>query len=336
MSAPRQTLSYLRGLFDHRGIAPQRQLGQNFLIDLNIHELIARTAEITDRDVILEVGPGAGALTTLMADQASAVVAVDLDPAMAQLTREATAAYPNVRVLHTDALKSKNKLNPEVLDNVHSALAIAPDRVFKLVANLPYNIATPLITNLLVHPDFRPAMMVVTIQHELAERMMAGPSTEHYSGLSVLVQALADVELVRTLSPKVFWPRPRVDSAIIKITPDPARIAAIGDLPWFHHVVRRIFLHRRKNLRRVIYSEWRDQWADKAEVDAFLAEQGLAGHDTGHEGEPAIIRAEAMDVEELLALATALRVRLKDVQEATDDPEEPDDDRGLPTEPGDE
>lgn len=327
MTAPRQTLSYLRNLFERRGIAPQRQLGQNFLIDLNIHELIARTAEITDKDVILEVGPGAGALTTLMAENASAVVAVDLDPMMVELTREATIMYPNVRVVHADALKGKNKLNPEVLDNVRAGLAFAPDRVFKLVANLPYNIATPLITNLLVHPELCPALMVVTIQHELAERMLAEPGTEHYGGLSVLVQALADVELVRALSPKVFWPRPRVDSAIVKITPDPARRAAIADLPWFHHVVRRIFLHRRKNLRRVIYSEWRDQWADKAEVDAFLAELGLTEHEPGHDDEPAIIRAESMNVEEMLALADALRPRLKD-------PDQRGNPKQAPPEPG--
>jgi len=180
------------------------------------------------------------------------------------------------------------------------------------VANLPYNIATPLITNFLVHPELSPALFVVTIQHELAERMMAEPGTEHYGGLSVLVQALADVELVRTLSPKVFWPRPRVDSAVIKITPDPTRRAAIPDLPWFHTVVRRVFLHRRKNLRRVLYSEWRSQWEDKAEVDALLADLGLAAAEIEPETEAPIIRAETMNVEEFLALAEALRPRLRD------------------------
>ncbi len=249
MPPPRQTLSYLRNLFERRGIAPRRQLGQNFLIDLNIHELIAREADLGPTDVVLEVGPGAGALTTLMAEKASAVVAVELDPAMAELTGEATAPYPNVRVLQMDALKGKNRLNPELVDNIRSGLAVAPDRTLKLVANLPYNIATPLVSNLLVHPELCPALMVVTIQHELAERMLAEPATAHYGGLSVMMHALADVELVRALSPKVFWPRPHVDSAIIKITPNADKRAAIPDLAWFHHVVRRVFLHRRKNLR---------------------------------------------------------------------------------------
>src|SRR5690606_12992200 len=98
---------------------------------------------------------------------------------------------------------------------------------------------------------------------------------------------------------KVFWPRPKVDSAIVKIVPNPEKRAAIADLPWFHEVVRRCFMLRRKNLRRVLYSFWRDKWADKAEVDALLEGLGLTGE----------IRAESMDVAEFLSLATALKAR---------------------------
>ncbi len=299
MAAPRQTLSYLRNLFGHRGIAPRRQFGQNFLIDLNLHELIVRTAEVGPTDVILEVGPGAGALTTLMAASASAVVSVEIDPAMAALTREISSGFPNVRVLNVDALASKHKINPEIFENLRAGLAIGPDRRLKLVANLPYNIATPLIVNLLVHPELCPSLMVVTIQRELGERMLAAPKTEHYGALSVLVQALADAEIIRILPPKVFWPRPKVDSAIVKIAPNPEKRAAIADLPWFHEVVRRCFMLRRKNLRRVLYSLWRDKWADKAEVDTLLEGLGLTGE----------IRAETMDVAEFLTLASALKAR---------------------------
>jgi 16S rRNA (adenine1518-N6/adenine1519-N6)-dimethyltransferase len=296
---PRQTYTYLRGLFESKGLSPRRDLGQNFLIDLNLHEFIARSAELTPDDVVLEVGPGAGALTTLLAREAGAVVSVELDPAMAELTREATAEFPNVRVLHTDVLRNKNNLNPDVVDQIRSGLAAMPGRRLKLVANLPYNIATPLIVNLLVHPDLAPSLMVVTIQKELAERMIAAPQASSYGALSVMMTALARVEIIRLLSPKVFWPQPKVESAIVRIEPDPALRAAIPDLAWFHNVVRRVFLHRRKNLRRVIYSQWRDRFADKAEVDAFLAGMGLS--------ETGIIRAEAMNVEELLDLADAMK-----------------------------
>ena len=294
----RQTQSYLRSLFAERGIAPQRRLGQNFLIDLNIHDVIVKAAEVGPGDVILEVGPGTGALTALMASQGAAVVAVDVDPAMAKLASEAVAGLPDVRVLHRDALASKHELSPEVLDAVRSGLAAGPDRRFKLVANLPYNIATPLISNLLVHPEFCPELMVVTIQRELADRLVARPSTAAYGAVSVLVQALAEVSIVRGLPPSVFWPRPKVDSAIIAIRPDADRRARVGDVAWFHRLVRQVFLHRRKYIRHVIAGLWRDEWT-KADVNAWLEAQGLSGQ----------LRAEAIDVEEFIALAHALRAR---------------------------
>ncbi len=309
MPAPRQTQSYLRSLFAQRGIAPRHRFGQNFLIDLNIHDLIVKTAQVGPGDVVLEIGPGAGALTSLMASTGATVVAVDIDRSMAELTREATAGLPNVRVLNVDALAGKNRLNPEVLDNVRSGLAVAPDRRLKLVANLPYNVATPIIGNLLVHPELRPERVVATIQLELAQRMMAEPDSDDYGALSVLIRALTDFTLVRTLPPSVFWPRPKVDSAVIALVPNEAKRALIGDLAWFHSVVRRIFLHRRKNLRRVLYSLWRDRWVDKGEVDALLDGLGLTGQ----------VRAEAMNVEEHIALAVALRGRLGPGAEAEED-----------------
>ncbi len=299
MTSRRQTLSYLKSLFARKGIAPRYRYGQNFLIDLNIHDLIVKAAEVGPGDVVLEVGPGAGALTVLLAASGATVVAVDIDPAMAALTAEATLEIPGVRVLNLDALAGKNRLNPEMLDQVRSGLAVAPGRRFKLVANLPYNAATPIIGNLLVHPELCPARIVATIQLELAQRMMAEPGSDDYGALSVLIQAVADASLVRTLPPSVFWPRPKVDSAVIALVPDPAKMAAVGDLPWFHSVVRRLFLHRRKNLRRVLYSLWRDRWT-KPEVDALLDDLGLTGQ----------VRAEAMTVAQHIALAAALRHRL--------------------------
>jgi 16S rRNA (adenine1518-N6/adenine1519-N6)-dimethyltransferase len=323
MPSPRQTQSYLRSLFARKGILPRHRFGQNFLIDLNIHDLIVKTADVKPGDVILEVGPGAGALTSLMAMTGATVVAVEIDPSMAALTAEATHGLPNVRVLNVDALAGKNKLNPEVLDNIRSGLAISPERKLKLVANLPYNVATPIISNLLVDPELRVDRVVATIQLELAQRMMAKPDSNDYGALSVLIQALTDFSMVRTLRPSVFWPQPKVDSAIISLVPNEAKRAAIGDLAWFHSVVRRIFLHRRKNLRRVLYSIWRDRWT-KAEVDTLLDGLGLTGQ----------VRAEAMNVEEHLALALALKERLGSDVEADEGTEsEPDEDEPVEEEP---
>ncbi|WP_422928147.1 16S rRNA (adenine(1518)-N(6)/adenine(1519)-N(6))-dimethyltransferase RsmA [Singulisphaera sp. PoT] len=301
MATSRQTQTYLRNLFERRGVAPKHRYGQNFLIDLNLHELIANTAEVGPNDVVLEVGPGAGALTTLMADRGAAVVAVDIDPVMARFTSEAVEGRPNVRVLNCDALANKHTLAPELLDTVRAGLAISPDKQFKLVANLPYNVATPIISNLLIHPELKPTLMVATIQLELAERMRAEPGTEAYSALSVMIQSLGDCTLVRTLPPTVFWPRPKVDSAVVAIRPDPAKRAEISDLAWYKEIVRQVFLHRRKNLRQVLHSMWRKEWT-KPEVDALLEGLGLTG----------MIRAESMNVEEFRSLADALRPRFQE------------------------
>jgi 16S rRNA (adenine1518-N6/adenine1519-N6)-dimethyltransferase len=294
----RQTQSYLRTLFAANGISPQRRLGQNFLIDLNIHELIVKTAELDSDDVILEVGPGAGALTSLAAPGVAAVVAVEVDPAMARLTALATAGLGNVQVLNFDALAGKNTINPMLLDQVRQALLGRDERRLKLVANLPYHVATPLIINFLVHPDFCPELMVVTIQREMADRIGARPSTPAYGAVSVVVQALADVTLVRTLPPSVFWPRPKVESAVVAIRPSQSRRAAIGDVAGFQTVVRRLFLHRRKYLRHVLAGMWAERWS-KGEVDQWLEARGQSGQ----------IRAEALSVDEFVLLARDLGER---------------------------
>jgi 16S rRNA (adenine1518-N6/adenine1519-N6)-dimethyltransferase len=295
--AVRQTQSYLRSLFARRGIAPRRRMGQHFLIDLNVHELIVEEAGVGPEDVILEVGPGAGALTALMAGRGATIVAIELDPGMAKLTQESVAGLSGVQVLNIDALANKNTLNPILIETVGAALASAPSRSFKLVANLPYNVATPVIMNLLVHPVFCPALMVVTIQRELAERMIALPASPAYGALSVLVQALAEVSIVRVLPPTVFWPRPKVESAVVAIRPDAARRDAV-DVAWLHDMVRKLFLHRRKNLRHVLSDMWRDQWT-KTEAEAWLESLGIDGQ----------LRAEALDVEQLRTLAHALETR---------------------------
>ena len=233
-----------------------------------------------------------------MANRGATVVAVDVDPAMAKLTALAVGGLPNVRVLHLDALANKNTLNSAMLDAVREELAMDSGKRFKVVANLPYNVATPVIINLLVHPELCPALMIVTIQRELAERMCAEAASAAYGAASVVVQALAEVSIVRSLPPSVFWPRPKVDSAVIAIRPDPARRAAVGDVAWFQSAVRRVFLHRRKYIRHVLAGMWRDQWT-KAEVDAWLGAQALSGQ----------LRAEEFHVEQFIALARALRQR---------------------------
>jgi len=291
--ANRQTQSYLRGLFARRGLAPRHRLGQNFLIDLNIHDLIVEQAAVAPGDAILEVGPGAGALTSLMAELGARVLAVEVDPGMAALASEAVADFPNARVLNLDALARKHAVAPEALAELDRA---REGRPFKLVANLPYNIATPLIMNLLVDDAHRPELMVVTIQKELGERMIAGPGSSDNSALSVLIQALAEVEIARILPPSVFWPRPKVESAVVVIRPVPEKREAVGDLAWFHRIVREVFLLRRKNLR-VVLSKLAPEGVSKADVDALLESVGVDGR----------LRGEALTIPQWIALAAALR-----------------------------
>jgi 16S rRNA (adenine1518-N6/adenine1519-N6)-dimethyltransferase len=292
----RQTQSYLRSLFLERGISPRRRLGQNFLIDLNIHDLIVSAADVGAGDLILEVGSGTGALTSLMAARGASVLAVDVDPAMTRLTAVAVAGLPNVRAVNLDILANKNTLNSEVLDSARAAIAVEPGKQFKMVANLPYHVATPVIVNLLVHPVLCPVVLVVTVQHELAERMCAKAGSSAYGALSVVVQALAEVSIVRSLPPAVFWPQPKVNAAVVSIRPDAKKRAGVGDVAWFHNFVRRAFLHRRKNLRHVLAGIWHDRWT-KSEVDSWLALHGWSGQ----------IRAEALDFRGFTALAHALR-----------------------------
>src|SRR5205823_96268 len=169
-SSPRQTLSYLRDLFQARGIRPQSKRGQSFLIDLNLLDLLLRTAELTKDDLALEVGSGTGSLTARLAEEAGAVVSVELDNAFYELAREAAAGRDNVRIMHADILKRKNELNPGVVACIREMLALHHCRNLKLTANLPYAVATPVIANLLL-TDLPLVRMVVTVQWEIAERL---------------------------------------------------------------------------------------------------------------------------------------------------------------------
>jgi 16S rRNA (adenine1518-N6/adenine1519-N6)-dimethyltransferase len=304
----RQTQSYLKNLFASRGLSPRHRLGQNFLIDLNILELIVQEGCVGPDDLILEIGPGAGALTALMAGRGASVLAFELDPELAKIAAETVREMPAARILSADALANKNTLNAVLVEHLQREIGLRHARGFKLISNLPYAVATPIVTNLLVHPELCPALMVVTIQRELAERMIAAPATTAYGALSVLVQGLAELSIVRILPPSVFWPRPKVESAIVAIRPRVDR-RMTPDVFWFHRIVRQVFLHRRKNLRHVLAEMWLDRWT-KADVDVLLEPLSIDGR----------LRAEALDVNQFQRLATALKGRWGDLSADAPDP----------------
>jgi 16S rRNA (adenine1518-N6/adenine1519-N6)-dimethyltransferase len=292
----RQTKTFLLERFREMGIAPATRHGQNFLIDLNLVDLIVNSADLGRQDVVLEVGTGTGSLTAMMAKRAAAVVTVEIDGHLYELASEQLLDLPNVTMLKLDALRNKNNFDDRVIEAVREQLAVDTSRRFKLVANLPYNIATPVVSNVLLWPHV-PHSMVVTIQKELADRMTAKPSTKDYGALSVWMQSQCAVETVRVLPPSVFWPMPKVTSAIVRIVVDPARRAAIPDLHYFHQFIKSLFFHRRKYLRANVQPALKDHLS-REEIDGLLEEMGFAA-DT---------RTEQLDVDTLLAFTEKVRL----------------------------
>jgi 16S rRNA (adenine1518-N6/adenine1519-N6)-dimethyltransferase len=292
--AVRQTRSHLMQLFKQHGFNPRGDLGQNFLIDLNIIEFIVREAELTKDDVVLEIGSGTGGMTTFMAVQAAHVVSVEYDRNMFGLASDQTSGFENVTLINTDALKTKSQLAPAVIAAVDEQLDADPDRRLKLVSNLPYNIATPIIANL-VATDLPWERIVATIQLELGERMAARPGQSKYGALSAWLQAQCKVKIIRRMPPTVFWPRPKVDSAVVKIQPRPDKRAAIVDRSFYHDFVRRLFHHRRKLLRGVVCGMYRKQ-LEKSQVDDVLTRLQL----------PAETRAEELEPSQLVTLSNLL------------------------------
>src|SRR5438046_4144088 len=264
----RQTQSFIGQRLREAGVRPQLQHGQNFLIDLNLLDLLVRTADPGPKDVVLEVGTGLGSLTGRVAQLAAAVVTVEIDPRLFALASEELSGLTNVTMLQQDALKNKNTIHPAVLEAVRHKLDAYPGSQLKLVANLAYNIATPILSNLLTTNPI-PVSMTATILKELAARIVAPPGTKDYSALSIWMQALCAIEIVREMRPQVFWPRPKVNSAIIHILPNPAKRTLVGDLAFFHEFIRTLFQHRRKFLRGVIVNSFRDQ-LDKSAIDEAL------------------------------------------------------------------
>ena len=316
--ALRQTKTHLQQLLSQYGIYPRSDLGQNYLVDLNIIEFIVAQGKLSDRDVVLEVGTGTGGMTAFLAQQAGHVISVELDPNMHRLASDQLGHLENVTLLHTDALKNKNQFSPLVLEHIAAQLAVDSRRRLKLVANLPYNIATPVVSNL-VATELPWERMVVTIQLELGQRMQAGPGRSTYGALSVWLQAQAFVKLLKTLPPSVFWPRPKVDSAVVQLVPNPPAKHLIADRAFFHDFIRRVFQQRRKLLRSVLVGMYRKQMT-KPQIDGILQEMELKE----------TTRAEELQPPALVQLSNRLRAACQQSPELMGLPEFPD----LPEEAG--
>jgi 16S rRNA (adenine1518-N6/adenine1519-N6)-dimethyltransferase len=255
-------------------VRAKKELGQHFLVDENILGVIGRLAELDEDDVVLEVGPGLGVLTTYLADRVAQVYAVEIDPSLgAQLTQR-LAGRPNVELRFGDALE-------------FDLAAVAPG-AGKLVANLPYSIATPLIAESL---DRLPGVQLwaVMVQREVADRLFAEPSTKAYGAVSVLVQLVAERTGFHAVSRTVFRPRPNVDSALVAFR----RTGLPPDFRRVKRIVEAAFSHRRKRLANSLELAG---LTDRTHAEAAIASLGREPN----------VRAEELAPPEFLRLADAL------------------------------
>lgn len=266
-----QTKREIEALLDQAGLRPRKRFGQHFLVDGNLMRRLVESADVTPKDVVLEVGPGTGGLTDLLVCRARHVICVEIDRDLFALLSERFQGTPNIDLLCCDVLEGKHKLNPLVAAAIQkwsgdvqknpngegkapaepNGEGEAPAEPLKLVANLPYDIATPLLMNLLL--DYTAVRsFCFTVQAEVGERIAAPPGSRIYGPLSIVAQNLCIVEQVSRLGPGAFWPRPQVDSVMLRLDRrDRPGVRGEHAKP-FAEFVHRVFEHRRKTFRSAL------------------------------------------------------------------------------------
>ncbi len=251
-----------RGILERYGLNAKKSLGQNFLTHPQILKDIVATAEITEADDVIEVGPGIGALTEQLARHAHHVLAFEIDENLLNVLDETLAPYKNITIINDDILQvDLPKVVSEELDGEHT---------LKVVANLPYYITTPILKGLLRSP-LELEQIVVMMQKEVAERLNAVPGTKAYGSLSVAVQLEMNVSVEFEVSRKVFVPQPKVDSAIVKLTHREPREVQPYSKDAFYKTVRGCFTHRRKTLWNNLVGMHGKDDDTKAKLEAVLA-----------------------------------------------------------------
>jgi len=262
-------LSRLRALLDEHGLRLSRELGQNFLIDAGLADELARKAGASAGDLIFEVGTGLGVLTRALAARADRVRTVEIDSGLVRVLRSESLLPDNVELIHADAL--------EIDWRAWVDEATQPVRV---IANLPYSVATPLLRRLL---DLRDGLedWSVMLQSEVAERLVADPGTKAYGSFTVLHRLVADVDTIAKVSPSHFFPRPKVQSSFVRIWPRATQDLGEGELVRVERLVRAAFSQRRKRvtngLGRIAEKKWPelDKGARREKLEALLGAVGI-------------------------------------------------------------
>ncbi len=245
-----QTKKQIQQLLKSAGVSPNKRLGQHFLIDLNLMRLLIDSADIQNNYVVLEVGCGTGSLTEALARLAGKVIAVEVDQILSDIAKKQLAKAENVEIITTDILENKNTISPAVTNALTLAEKKYSGRVL-LVANLPYNVASPVMLNLITGPTVVYGIYV-TVQKEVANRMTAVPGSSDYGTLSIYLYATGEVRIIRVLKQTVFWPQPQVDSAMVSFIRRKKKLGRIQNMQLFSETVNLFMGHRRKMLKSCV------------------------------------------------------------------------------------
>ena len=218
------------------GLFPRKRWGQHFLVDRNILDKVIRTAEVEKGDIILEVGPGLGEMTLALARQAKKVIAVEIDSKLVAILEKKMRGHPNVEVVKSDILKVD-----------FDQFLKKEGHPIKVVANLPYQISTPLLFHFIESKDVF-STFTLMLQREVAERMAAPPGRKEYGPLSIFIQLSFDLTIRFFIKPSAFFPPPKVDSALVHMVWREEPLVETNDEEWFKRVVKACFGYRRKTL----------------------------------------------------------------------------------------
>ena len=266
------------------GFAFQKRFGQNFLIDTHVLDRIIEASEITKDDFVLEIGPGIGTMTQYLAEAAREVTAVEIDDALIPILKDTLKEWDNVTVLHGDILKTDIR---KIADEKNQG------RPIKVVANLPYYITTPIIMGLF-ESHVPVDSITVMVQKEVADRMQTGPGSKDYGALSLAVQYYAEPKIVANVPPNCFMPRPKVGSAVIRLTRHQNPPVTTLDEKLMFRLIRASFNQRRKTLSNSLKNSQELPYS-KEEVETAITECGL----------PLNIRGEALTLEQFARLSDA-------------------------------
>jgi 16S rRNA (adenine1518-N6/adenine1519-N6)-dimethyltransferase len=258
LTSPAVVRDLLAGMDFH----PSKVLGQNFLIDANILDILLDHADICQDDQVLEIGPGLGVVTDQLLRRVARVVAIEKDSRLAALLAERWGEVDNFELIHSDALDC----------NIESILASG---INKVVSNLPYSAGSRLLIDI-ASADVMPEKIVVTLQDEVAQRLAAAPGTKKYGLLSVRVQISYDVKVVKKVSNNCFWPAPKVESSIIEMTRCKDYGLDADKVKLFRRLLKVCFAHRRKQMQGILVKQVPDSGLSQQSSGELLASLGIS------------------------------------------------------------